>query len=316
MSSNAERRLECKLRYEGSIYPTNFHGDILILEYNNKNDVLVEFLRSGKTTTTRMGNIKNGVIREPTVEVGDIFETKLNGKLEVINYENPKKVAVRFLNTGYETVVEAGQIRSGEVRDWSLPKVFGVGIMEDADINFRDVYPKHKQLWQNMLSRCYNDKTKYDGKYESCYVSDEFLHFKKFREWCDKQIGFNAKDNKGKAFALDKDILIKGNLLYSKDTCCFIPREINNLLLTTRKLRGDLPIGVQRTKTKTVKFIAVLSKYGMQRQLGTYNTPEEAFYAYKQAKEAYIKEVANKWKGQIDPRAYDALMKWCVDITD
>jgi hypothetical protein len=34
------------------------------------------------------------------------------------------------------------------------------------------------------------------------------------------------------------------------------------------------------------------------------------------AKEAYIKEVANKWKDQIDPRAYEALMSYQVEIND
>lgn len=263
-----------------------------------------------------MGNIKKGVVREPNVEVGDIFETRFNGSLEVVSYKNANEVAVRFLNTGYETVVEAGQIRSGEVRDWSLPRVFGVGIVEDVDINLKETYPKHRQLWQNMLNRCYNNNTEYVGKYESCHVSDTFLYFKNFRLWCDEQIGFNSKDDKGKPFALDKDLLVKGNLLYSENTCCFIPRDINNLLLTTKKLRGDLPIGVQRNKAKIAKFIATLSKYGRQQKLGIYDTPEEAFLAYKQAKESYIKEVANKWKGKIDPRAYEALMNYRVEITD
>ena len=50
--------------------------------------------------------------------------------------------------------------------------------------------------------------------------------------------------------------------------------------------------------------------------MGTYNTSEEAFNAYKQAKEAYIKEVAEKWKDKIDPRVYDALVSYQVEITD
>ena len=316
MVNNAERLTECKLRYEGSIYPTNFHGDVLIMEYKNKKNVTVKFLNSGRITTARMSNIKNGVVREPSVVVGDVFETKYNGKLEVIKYQDAVNVTVRFLNTGYETTVEASQIRTGEVRDWTLPKAFGVGVMEDVDISLRDAYPKHKQLWQNMLSRCYNNNTEYVGKYESCSVSEYFLHFKNFRLWCDEQVGFNEKDDKGKAFALDKDVLIKGNLLYSENTCCFIPREINNLLLTSKNLRGDLPVGVQRTKTKVVRFLAALSKNGTPRYLGVYNTPEEAFLAYKQAKEAYIKDVANKWKDKIDPRVYEALMNYQVEITD
>ena len=43
---------------------------------------------------------------------------------------------------------------------------------------------------------------------------------------------------------------------------------------------------------------------------------EDAFSAYKKAKEAYIKEVATKWKDKIDPRAYEALMNYQVEITD
>ncbi len=50
--------------------------------------------------------------------------------------------------------------------------------------------------------------------------------------------------------------------------------------------------------------------------LGKFSTPETAFQAYKIAKEQAIKDMANKWKDQIDPRAYDALMNYQVEITD
>ena len=50
------------------------------------------------------------------------------------------------------------------------------------------------------------------------------------------------------------------------------------------------------------------------QNLGRFDTPEEAFQAYKQVKESYIKEVAEKWKGDIDPRVYEALMNWTVEI--
>lgn len=49
-----------------------------------------------------------------------------------------------------------------------------------------------------------------------------------------------------------------------------------------------------------------------------YNTEEEAFYAYKDAKERYIKSVAEKYfqEGKITKRVYNALMKYEVEITD
>jgi predicted RNase H-like HicB family nuclease len=49
-----------------------------------------------------------------------------------------------------------------------------------------------------------------------------------------------------------------------------------------------------------------------------FDTPEEAFQAYKQAKEAYIKDVANQYykDGKITENVYNALMKYKVEITD
>ena len=55
---------------------------------------------------------------------------------------------------------------------------------------------------------------------------------------------------------------------------------------------------------------------GNPEYLGYFNTELEAFNAYKTAKEIYIKELANKWEGKIDDRAYEALMNYTVEITD
>lgn len=79
--------------------------------------------------------------------------------------------------------------------------------------------------------------------YEQVNCSGYFLCASNFVAWCKSQIGYNSVDDYGKPFALDKDILIKGNTRYSPDTCVFVPREINNLILSNRKVRGDLPIG-------------------------------------------------------------------------
>lgn len=69
-------------------------------------------------------------------------------------------------------------------------------------------------------------------------------------------------------------------------------------------------------KNRNEKFGATCSIGGCQKFLGYYSTTEEAFQAYKETKEAYIKEVANKWKDQIDSRVYEALMNWSIEITD
>ena len=45
-------------------------------------------------------------------------------------------------------------------------------------------------------------------------------------------------------------------------------------------------------------------------------TKEEAFQAYKTAKEKYIKETAEKYKGLISERVYQVLKSYTVEITD
>ena len=52
--------------------------------------------------------------------------------------------------------------------------------------------------------------------------------------------------------------------------------------------------------------------------IGYFSAPEEAFEAYKRAKEEYIKEVAEKYykEGAISEKVYNALMNYEVEITD
>jgi len=116
-------------------------------------------------------------------------------------------------------------------------------------------------------------------------------------------------------WALDKDILQKGNKLYSKDTCYFVPAEVNQLLVKSDKARGEYPVGVNFDK-RDIKFRAQLRINGKTKHLGYFNTPEEAFFAYKPAKEAHIKVVAHKWKHLLDERVFQALLTYDVAIDD
>ena len=167
------------------------------------------------------------------------------------------------------------------------------------------------KLWNQVRSRCFSKSHQAkDVSYIGCSISDNFLNFTFFFNWCNNQIGFG---NEG--WELDKDILVKGNKIYSEDTCCFVPSELNKLLLSHRRGRGEHPIGVSYCKLNK-RFRASVRKDMKKKTLGYYSTAEEAFYAYKQAKEAHIKEVANKWKDQIDIRVYEALMKYEVEIMD
>ena len=245
--------------------------------------------------------------------VGKVFKSLNSGDFKILKYNDNRNVEIQFLKTGFETVVELGNIRNGKVKDHYSPSVFGVGVSGTKyPITVDGVNTKEYGLWYNMLRRCYSESfKKKQPTYEGCEVGDNFKSYVYFYEWCQNQIGFSNKD-----WQLDKDLLAKGNKIYSEDSCVFIPSEINTLLTKRTASRGEYLIGVYWSKTIKAFVARVNKSKGKQEYLGSFNTELEAFNAYKVAKEAFIKEQANKWKSQIDGRAYEALMNYEVNIDD
>ena len=249
--------------------------------------------------------------------VGKVFKSKSSGDFKVLKYNDRANVEIRFLKTGFEMVARLNHIRNGKVKDPYSPSVYGIGVVGTKyPSRVNGVQTKECALWYSMLERCYSDGFKNKRPtYEGCGVSDKFKSYEYFYEWCNEQIGFD-NDSNGNPFHLDKDLLVKGNKLYSESTCVFIPREINQLLIKCTASRGEHLIGVYWSKTANAFVARVSRNKGCSEHLGLFNTELEAFNAYKIAKEAFVKEQANKWKSQIDPRAYNALMNYQVEITD
>ena len=245
--------------------------------------------------------------------VGKICKSKSSGDFKILKYNNNRNVEVQFLKTGYEATVELVQVKRGNVKDPYSPSVYGVGILGTKyPSTINGIHTKEYKLWQNMLVRCYSDSSKKRRPtYEGCEVSDNFKNYEYFYEWCHKQIGFSNQD-----WHLDKDLLVKGNKVYSETTCVFLPNEINSLLTKRTASRGEYLIGVSWDKRGMAFISRVRKNKGRSEYLGSFNTELEAFNAYKQAKESFIKEQANKWKSQIDPRAHEALMNSTVEIDD
>ena len=245
--------------------------------------------------------------------VGKILKSKNSGDFKIVKYSDAYDVEIQFVNTRFETVARLGDIKNGEVKDPYVPSVYGVGVLGTKySSRVNDVLTKEYTLWCDMLRRCYSDAyKKRKSTYEGCEVSDKFKSYEYFYEWCNNQFGFNNKD-----WQLDKDLLIKGNKVYSESTCVFIPQEINKVLVKREASRGEHLIGVSWNK-KASAFVARVNKSkGGREYLGLFKTELEAFKAYKQAKESFVKEQANKWKSQIDPRAYEALINYEVNIDD
>ena len=245
--------------------------------------------------------------------VGKVFKSKLSGDFKIVKYNDSRNVEIQFLKTGFEMFAHLGSIKNGNVKDPYSASVYGVGISGTKyPPTINDVKTKEYGLWQNMLERCYSDTfKKRRPTYGGCEASENFKYYEYFYEWCQNQIGFGEC-----GFQLDKDLLVKGNKVYSENTCVFIPNEINLLLTKRTTSRGKHLIGVCWHKRDKVFMTNVSKNKGKQEYLGCFKTEIEAFNAYKEAKESFIKEQAEKWKGKIDERAYEALMSYTVEITD
>ena len=243
---------------------------------------------------------------------GAVFKTNNYGDVEVTEYIDSHNITVKFLNTGAIKNTTASALTTGILKDSEVHDTHKYGVMDIPKSVGRGgrCDPLYKK-WNGMMQRCYNPKNKINNPaYEACTSSKTFRHFSKFKSWYYSQIGCEQE-----GWHLDKDILIKGNKVYSEDTCCIVPPEINVALTNNKSVRGSFPQGVIYNSTKT-RYRARIQRGDKWESLGTYDTPEEAFYAYKPVKEAHIKSLAEKWKDQIDPRVYEALINWTIEITD
>lgn len=199
---------------------------------------------------------------------------------------------------------------TGNVR--KRPKyVWGVGVNDyKGNIKYNKVHLPSYHTWEQMLKRCYSQS--YCAKnptYKDCTICKEWLSFSNFKNWYDT--------NYIEGYQLDKDILIKGNKVYSPETCCFVPKSINTMVTTSKGVRRANIIGTSYDKEKG-KYAAYTSKKNKRIHLGYYNSEEEAFDAYKQVKENIICDMAQEYfdKGLITEKVYQALMNYKVEITD
>lgn len=199
-------------------------------------------------------------------------------------------------------------------------RTYGVGYLGEGKYKMSEngKHTKCYNTWKNMLQRCYD--LKYHEKeptYKDCKVYEEWLNFQNFAEWYYE----NYYEINNEKMCLDKNILNKGNKIYSPENCIFVPQKINSLFIKCDKSRGEYPIGVHYNKVAE-KFQASCNIYDFKenksklKNLGLHDTPEQAFRKYKHFKEQNIKDVANYYKEQIPDKLYQALYDYEVDMYD
>lgn len=176
---------------------------------------------------------------------GSIWDSENCGKFEIIGKLNILDTQGKYYyflcKFSDETMVKAkmGNIINGSVKNPNHPNVFNVGYIGTGKYNYK-YNKKEYRLWYNMFVRCFcSSIIRNLNSYKLCYINvrwhnfqnfcEDIVNLKGYREWKNDTNNINK-------YQLDKDIKVKGNKIYSKDTCMFVPYQ-ENLCIKNRRAR-------------------------------------------------------------------------------
>jgi hypothetical protein len=257
----------------GQEYKTNNYGIITVLNYTDARNIIVRFNSTGYTTHAHATSIRNGwitdhperdrrtaerrrlakeqqqIIREQQkaqrelakqqvpadIEVGTIHHMANNIKVRVHKYYNLNHVEVISLTTNTKLRTTAKTLRNqGRLYDPLEATVYGVGRMGIGKhlAHKNNTRTLAYERWHAMLRRCYY---KVGGKhvypaYKDCTVCDEWLTFQNFADWHEQHYPKIEGD-----WQLDKDIIVRGNTVYSPERCKYVTLADNAKVKRTRK---------------------------------------------------------------------------------
>lgn len=244
------------------------------------------------------------------IQVGDSFSTTLSGTAKVVSYESWRNVVVQFED---QTKVHCttSALKLGRVRNPNLAVIANrgvVGVGKWSSVR----HPRLYSLWKNIVARCQNPVYKSD---KGSTMEQRWCNFQDFCADLETMKGFEFFENHGWHFS--NHVLTQDNR-WDRQSCCFIPPELKGVLRKSEAIRGDLPIGVTSRKLKngTHRYMAYCQVLGGINYMGTYDTPEEAFQVYKEAKERDIKRRAEPHRDRLDPKVYMVFINHVVQITD
>jgi hypothetical protein len=208
---------------------SNSYGEMELLWQKGKL-CKVRFIDTGYEREALIDNVRSGKVRDITVK--RLPDTEYPNKTVTSNTcgdfiileKCGKSCVVQFVSTGYTTTVNYDNAIAGKVRDPYVKSQHGVGYL--GEYAKTPYHKQAKQLWNNVLKRCYSDKDPRGYKHKGTTVDARWLCFANFLEDLPQLENFSLwllgfKDGYTK-YNLDKDIKIPGNNVYSREACMFI----------------------------------------------------------------------------------------------
>lgn len=253
-------------------------------------------------------------INQDKERIGEINKNKFDSIMIIEKYNNYSDIWVRFIDSDNLVNTRYNHFKSGAVLNPFDKSIYSIGYFGEGDYksSLNGKSTRKYDTWYHMLQRCYSEKSiSKHPSYIDCSVSHEWHNFQNFAKWYDE----NYYEIDDERVHLDKDILTKGNKIYSPENCIFVPLCINSLFTKAESIRGDLPIGVF-WNSQSKKYHAHCMNKGKQIPLGKFDTSDKAFRSYKTYKEKLIKQIAEEYKEKIPTKLFDAMINYIVEIDD
>lgn len=234
-----------RMKHEiGNIYKTNTDGDVILLDKKGR-IAKIRFINTGYEREVNIDNLVAGKARDYTIVDRSRLQTEYpNTLMQSNNYgdfilleKKGSQCVIQFVETGYTTNALWENLKNGKIRDPYKKSNYGVGYIGEYKITHYT--EQAKQLWKNMLKRCYSTKDD-RGYFGRVTVDDRWLCFANFLTdlpslenfdlWLEGYKESNIKYN------LDKDFKIAGNKVYSREACMFLDESFNKSY-TSRNLK-------------------------------------------------------------------------------
>lgn len=245
-----------------------------------------------------------------------VGQTNMNSDgtlMKITEYINANKITVEFQDElQYKVNASYHDFKIGNIKNPGKRVIHGIGYigvgpyLTSHKISGKKVPTKAYDAWRRMLDRCYGVQyTSQYPTYKDSTVCDEWQNFQIFAKWFYN----NYYDTPNQSIEVDKDWLCVGNKVYCPEKCCLAPSIINTCLITHKKLKNfNLPIGV--SPTESGRYKARCNEYGKRKDLGIYNTPQEAESIYWNFKIKYVESLAKEYKAFIPTNLYNSMMNF------
>ena len=232
--------------------------------------------------------------------------------MKIVEYFGCNNLIIEF-NDERKTKIKSAtkHLLDGRIKNPFHKSVYGIGYIGDI----KTIDKKSYKIWNDMLKRCYKiyNENK-DTTYRDCSVDEEWHNYSNFKRWFDE----NYYEIDGETMCLDKDILNKGNKIYSSDNCIFVTKGINGLFTKRNAKRGECLLGVYKKKNGYCAEISTCIKENKRKRIikSGFKSEDDAFLFYKEEKEKHIKNVADMYIKEIPQKLYNALYSYQVERTD